>query len=123
MSLAKKLNQDAASTRPNVTPKSSSTPFTPVRTEDYKIDPKAKLQWLVIEPDIFPGEDIVVVMRPEYLAEAEKENPGLVIYTLSEIDALIPFEHDTQFRKKIHLAKKTFGGHVKPADVIAASTV
>lgn len=73
-------------------------------------------KWLVIAPDIFPGEDIVCVLDPAFLKDAETENPGLVIYTLSEIDALTPFEHDIEFRKKIHLAKKTFGGFVKKAD-------
>jgi len=40
-----------------------------------------------------------------------------VIYTLPEIDALTPFEHDIEFRRKIHLAKKTFGGFVRKADL------
>jgi hypothetical protein len=74
-------------------------------------------KWLVIAPDIFPGENIVCVLDPEYLKDAETENPGLVIYTSSEIDALTPFEHDIEFRRKIHLAKKTFGGFVKKADL------
>ena len=87
-------------------------------------------KWLVIAPDIFPGEDIVCVIDPAYLKEAETENPGLVIYTLSEIEALTPFEHNIEFRRKIHLAKKTFGGFVKKADLekekvetVSASTV
>ncbi|MCG3204895.1 MAG: hypothetical protein KCHDKBKB_01612 [Elusimicrobia bacterium] len=74
-------------------------------------------KWVVIAPDIFPGEEIVCVIDPAYLKDAEAENPGLVIYTLSEIDALTPFEHDTEFRRKIHLAKKTFGGFVRKADL------
>lgn len=74
-------------------------------------------KWLVIAPDIFPGEEIVCVLDPAFLKDAETENPGLVIYTISEIDALTPFEHDIEFRRKIHLAKKTFGGFVRKADL------
>lgn len=91
-------------------------PFQPIRTEDFKPEPGAKYQWLVIEPDILPGDDILVVLDPTCLADAQKENPGLVTYTLAEINTLIPHEHDIEFRKKIHMAKKTFGGWVRPAN-------
>lgn len=74
-------------------------------------------KWLVIAPDIFPGEEIVCVLDMEYLKDAETQNPGLVIYTLAEIDALTPYEHNIEFRRKIHLAKKTFGGFVRKADL------
>jgi len=47
--------------------------FKPIRTEDFKPDPGARYKWLVIEPDIFPGEDIVVVLDPVHLAEAETD--------------------------------------------------
>ncbi len=88
-------------------------PVVPAPSANISRDTK----WLVIAPDIFPGEEIVCVLDPAFLKEAETENPGLVIYTLSEIDALTPFEHDTEFRRKIHLAKKTFGGFVRKADL------
>lgn len=102
MSLFTKLNQPPAS-RPKVTTPPSKN--------------SGKTKWIVIAPDIFPGEDIVCVLDINSLPEAETENPGLVIYTLSEIDALTPFEHDIEFRRKIHHAKKLFGGFVKKADI------
>lgn len=88
----------------------------PCRTEKWKPESGVTYKYLVIAPDTFPGEDIVIVMKPEYLADAEKENTGLVTYLLSEIDALIPHEHDIDFRKKVHMAKKTFGGTVRLLD-------
>jgi len=107
MSLLSKLTET-----PVAKPPISSPPTTISRDAN-----SGDTKWLVIAPNIFPGEDIVCVVDPAYLKEAEIENPGLVIYTLSEIDALTPFEHDVEFRRKIHLAKKTFGGFVKKADL------
>ncbi|MCG3204347.1 MAG: hypothetical protein KCHDKBKB_01062 [Elusimicrobia bacterium] len=125
MSLVGKLTHKSGSVKPSAgagdTRGDLAAPFIPVRTENYTLNPKSK--WLVIEPDLFPGEDIVVVLKSEYLAEAEAENPGLVIYTLDEINQLIPHENDVEFRKKIHAAKKTFGGYVRSAEASTASTV
>ena len=106
MSFVTKLNQRPV---PKLAPPQPVTDFGDANWRATK--------WLVIAPDIFPGEEIVCVLDPAYLKDAEVENPGLVIYTLPEIDALTPFEHDIEFRRKIHLAKKTFGGFVRKADL------
>lgn len=121
MSLVKKLKFGTSSAAPTSHESQAPAFFTPVRTENYQPDPKTK--WLVIEPDLFPGEEIVIVLKPGCLEEAEKENPDLVIYTAQEINELAKHETDLEFRKKIHAAKKIFGGYVRASDLAAASTV
>lgn len=112
MSLLSKLTET-----PVAKPTIPSPPVTISRDANSGDTKWPATKWLVIAPDIFPGEEIVCVLDPAFLKDAETENPGLVIYTLSEIDALTPFEHDIEFRKKIHLAKKTFGGFVRKVDL------
>jgi hypothetical protein len=112
MSLLSKLTET-----PVAKPKIPAPPANISRDTNSGDTKRLATKWLVIAPDIFPGEEIVCVMDPAFLKDAETENPGLVIYTLSEIDALTPFEQDIEFRRKIHLAKKTFGGFVRKADL------
>lgn len=70
-------------------------------------------QWAVIEPDIFPGEDVLCVLDPACLQEARAAHPGLVTYLISEIDLLWPFRDNKDFLKRIHLVKKHLGGWLR----------
>ncbi len=72
----------------------------------------SRYKWAVIAPDLLPGEEILCVMDEKYLEEAQKENPGLVTYLLSEMDALKSCKGDADVIAKIHMMKKTFGGWV-----------
>lgn len=74
---------------------------------------KSRYKWAVIAPDLFPGEEILCVMDEKYLEEAQKENPGLVTYLISEMDALQSCKNDADIITKIHMMKKTFGGWVR----------
>jgi hypothetical protein len=73
---------------------------------------RSRYKWVVIAPDLFPGEEILGVMDPKYLEEAQKENPGLVTYLLPETEFLHPIRNEPDILKKIHLMKKEFGGFV-----------
>lgn len=80
---------------------------------DQKPMVRSRYKWIVIATDLFPGEEILGVMDERYLEEAQRENPGLVTYLLSEIDILQPCRNDTDTLKKIHMIKKEFGGWIK----------
>ena len=85
--------------------KTVAPPSTPQTSGPY--------QWAVIEPDIFPGEDVLFVIDPACLREARAAHPGLVTYLESEIDLLWPFRDNRDFLKRIHLVKKHLGGWVR----------
>ena len=73
---------------------------------------RSRYKWIVIAPDLFPGEEILGVMDPKYLEEAQTKNPGLVTYLLSEIEVLQAVRNEPEILKKIHLLKKEFGGWI-----------
>lgn len=75
--------------------------------------PKSRYKWAVIAPDLFPGEHILCVVDEKYLDEAQKENPGLVTYLLSEVEELKRCQGDNDVISKIHMMKKAFGGWVR----------
>ncbi len=80
---------------------------------------KSRYKWAVIASDLFPGEHILCVMDEKYLAEAQKENPGLVTYLLSEMDEIKRGRGDNDVITKIHMVKKAFGGWLKcPMDTL-----
>lgn len=76
-------------------------------------------KWAVIEPDMFPGEDVLFISDADFVDEAQAANPGLVTYTLDEVDFLPPAS-DPESLKVIHRLKKRFGGWLAPASVLRA---
>lgn len=72
-----------------------------------------RYQWAVIEPDLFPGEDVLCVLDPAALSEARAANTGLVTYTAAEIDILYPVRGDHELLRAVHRVKKHLGGWVR----------
>ena len=72
-----------------------------------------RYQWAVIEPDLFLGEDVLCVLDPTALKEAQAANPGLVTYTAAEIDILYPVRGDHELLRAVHRVKKHLGGWLR----------
>ena len=70
-------------------------------------------RWVVIESDLFPGEDVLCVLDPAALQEAQAAEPGLVTYTMAEIDLLYPIRKQRERIQALHRVKKKFGGWIR----------
>jgi hypothetical protein len=105
-SLTERLSGAASHTQARQAPAKAATPAsTPPASGPY--------QWAVIEPDLFPGEDVLFVIDPACLNEARAAHPGLVTYLTSEIDLLWPLRDNKDFIKRIHRVKKHLGGWLR----------
>ena len=65
---------------------------------------------MLYEKRILNGETIVVVFKPEGVADAKKEFPKLSLYSLKEIEAFEGLEVLEQ--KMLQQAKQIFGGAI-----------
>ncbi len=69
-----------------------------------------RLPRLPYEFKILNGQEIVVVYKPEGVADAKKEYPNTPIYSIREIEALEELE--TVEQRLLQEAKQIFGGHI-----------
>jgi hypothetical protein len=74
------------------------------------------IKWVVIRSRLLDGEEIVIVFDHDDVEEAERMEPGKVIYVPAEINELFRTHKDPETLKKIHAIKKKFGGVIVPAD-------
>lgn len=73
-----------------------------------------KLRWIAIKSRLLDGETIVIVFNKDALTEVKRKYPNTVIYSLLEIQELLPFRHNKDFIRKVHLVKKEFDGWIIP---------
>lgn len=71
------------------------------------------LLWAVIESARFPGDDVLVVLDPTRLKEAQAAHPGLVTYLSSEIELLWPVREKDELVRAVHKVKKHLGGWLR----------
>lgn len=78
-----------------------------------------EVKWFVIESRLLNDEQVLVVLKKEYLRAARKAHPGKVIYFPPEVEELYRDKDAPdfdQYLKAVHLVKKELGGWVIPLD-------
>lgn len=72
--------------------------------------------WIVVQTEVFDGEDVLVVRHRRDLDDARAAHPDLVVYLMSEIELMYGIRDDTDHIKTIHMVKKKVGGWVRSLD-------